>query len=244
MATLRQIEASRINGAGSRGPVTPEGKARVSQNGAKHGIYSQLVVLHNEDHSMYMESRDRHLAEWGPSTESEHNLVIDIVDARWRLRRFSTLETAALDFEVERMRPEMEQTFSEIDEGTRTVLAFNTLLVSNRTFEVLQTAIRAQHRIIERATNQLIRLARLRELLQPQSAPVPTEVASEKPATVGPQSPSAGRSPENPEVKNYGSKPGQPVSRIPDASKSGIQTRPHAVNRQPSGPPPASVPIW
>jgi len=185
MATLSQINASRINGARSKGPVTTEGKARVAQNGAKHGIYSQLVVLHNEDHSLYLASREAHLAEWSPATETEHNLVIDIVDARWRLRRFSTLETAAIDFEVERTRAEISEAFTEIDEGTRTVLAFNALLISNRTFEVLQTATRAQHRIIERATSQLIRLSKFRHGTSPSPAPqpAPTPAAPENQGT-------------------------------------------------------------
>jgi len=129
---------------------------------------------------MYLRSRDAHLAEWAPATETEHNLVIDIIDARWRLRRFSTLETAAIDFEVERMRAEVEQAFSEIDEGTRTVLAFNALLVSNRTFEVLQSAIRTQHRIIDRATSQLIRLSKLRTASTPEPAPKAAAAVKEK----------------------------------------------------------------
>ncbi len=160
--TQRQTEASRNNGALSRGPVTPEGKARVAQNGATHGIYSKVVVLNNENHAAYADMRDAHIVEWAPATETEYNLVIDIVDARWRLRRFSVLETAALDFEVDRMRPEIADTFEQIDEGTRTSFAFNALISNNRTFEVLQTAIRHQYRIIDRATRQLITLGKLR----------------------------------------------------------------------------------
>ena len=41
--TPAQIEASRRNGARSRGPVTEEGKARASRNAFKHG----LATLHH-----------------------------------------------------------------------------------------------------------------------------------------------------------------------------------------------------
>jgi len=53
MATWNQKNASKINGARSKGPVTPEGKAKVSQNGCKHGLYAKQTVLRNEDPAQY-----------------------------------------------------------------------------------------------------------------------------------------------------------------------------------------------
>jgi hypothetical protein len=49
-----RAEASRRNGARSRGPKTPEGKARSARNALKHGLRSEkYAVLPDEDRAEF-----------------------------------------------------------------------------------------------------------------------------------------------------------------------------------------------
>ena len=65
--TPAQIEASRRNGARSRGPVTEEGKARASRNALKHGLTAMHhLVLEDEAPSELEELTARLLVEFDP----------------------------------------------------------------------------------------------------------------------------------------------------------------------------------
>ena len=130
--TAKQIEASRANGKKSRGPVTPEGKARSAQNSIRHGLTSQVVVLRNEDESEFAHLLECYLAEFQPATQPERDLVEDYVAARWRLHRNLALEAASLDYEIDRQRTAVDQQHSSVDEETRCALAAQSLLDSGR----------------------------------------------------------------------------------------------------------------
>ncbi|MBM3740739.1 MAG: hypothetical protein FJW39_33755 [Acidobacteria bacterium] len=59
MPSEKQREASRLNGAASRGPVTPRGKAHSSRNATTHGLTARDVVLSNENPEAYQPIEDR-----------------------------------------------------------------------------------------------------------------------------------------------------------------------------------------
>ena len=97
MPTDRQRESARRNGARSKGPVTPEGKAASSQNAVRHGIYSKSVVLACESQEDYDALLAELSKEYQPAGFVEAQYVRDIADARWRLQRIQAIETQWLD---------------------------------------------------------------------------------------------------------------------------------------------------
>ena len=92
MATEAQRKANRQNAKKSTGPRTEEGKARSSQNGLKHGLLARDAVMAGEDPAEY----DRQLQQLEenifPKNALEFELVRQVADAQWRLRRIARIE--------------------------------------------------------------------------------------------------------------------------------------------------------
>jgi hypothetical protein len=89
-----RAEASRRNGARSRGPKTPEGKARSAQNALKHGLRAQKhVVLPEEDVSEFAELEAALVAELAPVGALQTVLARRVAVAVWRLARADRIET-------------------------------------------------------------------------------------------------------------------------------------------------------
>lgn len=162
MATLAQIDAARRNGKLSRGPVTPDGKARSSRNALKHGMHSSAVVLNSEDSTLYDTLRAEYLAEYKPANRRERDLVETIVDAMWRLNRILTIETASLDYEIDKQRKTSIDRSITVDEGTRAALAFAKLAETGNTLGLLSRHEGRLRRAIERSQTRLEELQKCR----------------------------------------------------------------------------------
>jgi hypothetical protein len=88
-----RAEASRRNGAKSRGPKTPEGKARSAQNALKHGMRAQkYVVLPQEDAAECATLEAALIAELAPVGALQLVLARRVAVAAWRLARADRLE--------------------------------------------------------------------------------------------------------------------------------------------------------
>ena len=125
----RQREASRLNGAKSRGPKTPEGKRISSLNALRREVLAQNVLIRGESRP-HFESLVRQLfAEFQPLPGTETALVESMAVARWRLYRLWALEAAAVSHEVVNHKQKMGK---EFDDPTHLVYAVRSLTDQSR----------------------------------------------------------------------------------------------------------------
>ncbi len=98
MVSDARAQASRENGRGSKGPVSPEGKSRTRLNALKFGLFSQDLVVAavgetQEEADAFRSSVWNYIQPKDPVTAL---LVEDFVNTAWRLQRPRRCETAEI----------------------------------------------------------------------------------------------------------------------------------------------------
>jgi len=94
MTTAAQRKANKQNAQHSTGPRTEQGKQRSSQNALKHGFRAKDPLIPGEDPDHYYRHSAELESELQPAGPLEKNLVDQIVDITWRLKRFARIEAA------------------------------------------------------------------------------------------------------------------------------------------------------
>ena len=155
MSTLRS-ETARLNGAKSKGPKSPAGRRRSSLNALTHGLCSSVVVLSNESPALFTAYLDGYIARFSPADTVELDLVQQIVDSSWRLRRALAMETAAYEREMLRQAPECE----DFTEDVRLFTAIQSLADNSRFPAHLSRYESRIHRMYHRAMDTLTQLQR------------------------------------------------------------------------------------
>jgi hypothetical protein len=93
-----RAEASRKNGAKSKGPKTSEGKARSAQNALKHGLRAQKhVVLPGESAAEFAALEAALMEELAPEGALQTVLAQRVVAAAWRLQRAERIEAGLFE---------------------------------------------------------------------------------------------------------------------------------------------------
>ena len=167
MPSDRKIQSARANGAKSRGPITPEGRAKSSRNAVTHGLTANAIVMYTESEPKFNQIRESYLARFEPQDQVELDLVDQMVAARWRLERIWTIESAVIEIKMRTQEPQVERDFAIIDQETRTAVAFEGLAEDSK---VLQLVSRYESRYQRNYSNALKTLLLLRA-----SSPLPNE---------------------------------------------------------------------
>ena len=124
MRSDKQHQASRNNGAKSKGPVTPEGKAASSQNAGRHNLCTgELVLLTNEDPREFHRLMEDYIVRFQPIDGVELDLVHKMIAATWREKRVAAMETSLFELEMIRQQPDVDEEYESITPAARQTLA-------------------------------------------------------------------------------------------------------------------------
>ena len=100
MPTEKQLLANKQNAQLSAGPTTATGKAIVSKNAIKHGIFTKDLILSSdikqENEEEYQEILNNLFDCLSPCNQMESLLVEKIATDFWRLRRTIRFETGSI----------------------------------------------------------------------------------------------------------------------------------------------------
>ncbi len=159
-----RAEAARENGAKSRGPTTPEGKAKSSRNSMKHGFCSRTIVLQTENPDAFYEMLENTQEYFVPEDRMEQELVLEMATARWQLRRIWSLRTALIDIQSAKMHDEILRKYPEADVICKQAMAFQQLTGASPSLDAT-FRYEAQHsRSFDRALRNLEKLRRFPRL--------------------------------------------------------------------------------
>jgi hypothetical protein len=171
MSSQLKSETARANGAKSRGPVTPEGRAASSRNSVRHGLTAKSVVLPTESREQFQLLLDSYLDQFHPATGVEMELVETMAVARWRMLRICAIETSVLSTELVRRAEDMNREFTGLNDDDRLAWVFQKLADHGSSLALLARYEAALNRSYDRAFKQLQILQRAQPSPEPESGP-------------------------------------------------------------------------
>jgi hypothetical protein len=196
MRTENQIEASRINGAKSNGPITEEGKLASSRKSVTHGLASVAtshtdIALANEGQICLDDLLHELEDEFQPRTPFEQSLIEAMAVARYRQWRIWAIEKASFDYEM-RTQAGLWQSSARMEGAIPAALAFKSLSDNSRSLDLMnryearyeRQYFRAHRRLLEvqdRRTPPTVQAAPPMPLpvIAPQREPHPPETKTE-----------------------------------------------------------------
>jgi len=155
-----RADIARENGAKSRGPVTPEGRARSSQNAVQHSLAATTFVCRNaEEQQRFDHMSHSYTSLWKPVNIVEEHLVEEMVAAKYQERKCQHVEATILNLQMESLNlEELQQKYDTLDDIHRQALAFMQLADGSKVLSLLLRYQSEHNRRYHRAMRQLIAL--------------------------------------------------------------------------------------
>ena len=97
MTTQKQIEANRLNSERSTGPKSDHGKAIVSQNALKHGVFSKHILIDGESQKEFEALSMEFHGQFHPQSFLEKLFLERALTAAWRLSRITQMESMLIN---------------------------------------------------------------------------------------------------------------------------------------------------
>jgi hypothetical protein len=163
LRTDAQRAASRRNGSRSRGPVTPEGKARSVRNNFRHGMVAKVILVEGESREIFNDFITHLEATFRPESPYEITLVETMAIAKWRQMRLAGMERAAVRHQLRQHDEQENTTPLPADPATRAYIAFSGLSQQTRTLELMNRYESRCDRQYNKALALLLEAQRRRE---------------------------------------------------------------------------------
>jgi hypothetical protein len=159
----RRIDANRRNARKSTGPRTAAGKKRVAQNAITHGLFSQTSpVLPYENKWEYEALADAMVRDLRPVGILQREIVTQITQLCWKLRRIPAIEQAMLEAQVGEMQKQFARDYPkdvEFPQPTAAMLiAAQFMMSGDRPFERLEQYQLRLQRSLQSAQRHLHKL--------------------------------------------------------------------------------------
>jgi hypothetical protein len=168
-ASPRRQESSRANGAKSRGPVTPEGKARSSRN----ACLANSITITEEDEAAFEELRDQYEIDFAPRNQAQSDIVTQIAWSTLRLQLAWAEEASLIQLQMHWAC----KGWTGLTPHDRRALAVKSSVEGSNALSVVQRYIRSLSTQVERS----IKLLLLMQKQPPPAAPNPEVPAAPEP---------------------------------------------------------------
>ena len=156
----KRSDAARANGAKSRGPITPEGKAASARNGIRHALAIRSIVLPWESDPEAAALLEELVDKYQPADPVERRMVEMLATHQWQQYRAVSIQQGLFKNAAARSRAAFDKEFGEADQDSRNAESFR-LIAEDKAFT---TTMRYANGA------RLAYAAKLKELLAAQSA--------------------------------------------------------------------------